>query len=1064
VLRRRLIVTDGVEITGARLRAKFHLFVPRIEDHRDEEAILAGLPHGHPVKIAFTGGGSVVLEPAGQPVLVVPVRGIRLRSCPTVSVLVSDDEGPGYGVAIRLPDDLVRLQNAWEAVQNGQSYDLSRFLEQYEVDLGRAAGRGLRRLLSARVDGIQAQVVTDPRIGPDQVGVGSRTAREIQKLLRRREPKVGPKLSQLTDLTGLTVLLQRFPVASHEGARWVTVVELPDRPNTAIYVNAADWNHRHGGDEDGDLGYIAVPHSSKFVSTTSVPAWPKLVLKNHEPVLDELIAAWTEKTEDEKVETVLNFFTKDCTGPLTYAMHCLVRAAAFGYARLKPTPELRREMLARVMRGVFQANGPLTEAVMDGRKTEGALPRFLKVVDALQDAVAGRPFSAEPFLPFLPEEEQLLLTAAIRASNSSLRSCRSTAYGRLVAAGGRLPDTAGRLIDDLLAAGISPRQMLDRLCDDALGIRFLELPLEEGGWEAGQACRLEEADTEEIEADIVRRNRVLLVPAGERSITAVLSSIRRAGHPLFQVLKIERREAGDLLVTARLRELWARREQRTWKVQLLLPEPGARRCGSDGHEQVMLSGSEPRFFRPRFLWTGQNVELQRFDGFLAEVVRDAVEGFSRRKGSFTDGEVTDLLNTLIRRGLNTLSAADPQQDLIRRAEYQVVVPSSGDLRVDWAEREKALTVLTNAGFDVVTTSKNRPGTLVTRSWKRGIPRYLFAANPLVPCLDLKRRVEMREIRLALPLSRPRPMRVKSQGSGLPGLLAQTVTELNVMVGDLIGLNLFEHEGEEFGHDTLCVTGSAVEKLTIARWEMAAGTVEEREEIIERLMEFGIGIDAIRCEEHVEALGDGMTVRRWTVTTECHITDCGKVKAAVGPFKGVMNLIPHRLFAVNPDGSRTEIDLVLPGTTVRKKKALDALLYMLAAKAGIREIDPDFNSRQLLEEIRDRLGERGLEANGRQTILVLHADGTEEVLGEAMTGVLPFYRPVQTGFSQLKVKTGEQGIKVQTHVMLMAGGVEYDIPNGVKDEFAHLVECRRQVKGICCEQGAPHPLEDELISA
>ena len=34
--------------------------------------------------------------------------------------------------------------------------------------------------------------------------------------------------------------------------------------------------------------------------------------------------------------------------PLTYTMHCLARAAAFEYARVKPTAEARREMLAEV--------------------------------------------------------------------------------------------------------------------------------------------------------------------------------------------------------------------------------------------------------------------------------------------------------------------------------------------------------------------------------------------------------------------------------------------------------------------------------------------------------------------------------------------------------------------------------------------------------------------------------------------------------------------------------------------------------------------------------------------
>jgi len=79
-------------------------------------------------------------------------------------------------------------------------------------------------------------------------------------------------------------------------------------------------------------------------------------------------------------------------------------------------------------------------------------------------------------------------------------------------------------------------------------------------------------------------------------------------------------------------------------------------------------------------------------------------------------------------------------------------------------------------------------------------------------------------------------------------------------------------------------------------------------------------------------------------------------------------------------------------------------------------------------------------------------------------VLPFYRPVQTGFSQFSVKTGEQGIKVQTHAMLMAGGMEFDIPAAVKAEFAQIVECRRQVKGLRYEGEPIDGIAEELVPA
>jgi len=85
----------------------------------------------------------------------------------------------------------------------------------------------------------------------------------------------------------------------------------------------------------------------------------------------------------------------------------------------------------------------------------------------------------------------------------------------------------------------------------------------------------------------------------------------------------------------------------------------------------------------------------------------------------------------------------------------------------------------------------------------------------------------------------------------------------------------------------------------------------------------VGIDAIEVERNLNLLGEGLSIDTFRVHVEAKITDHGKVKACVGPFKGVMNPIPHCLFALNPDGTRTEIDVILPGTTVRKKKALDA---------------------------------------------------------------------------------------------------------------------------------------------
>jgi len=47
---------------------------------------------------------------------------------------------------------------------------------------------------------------------------------------------------------------------------------------------------------------------------------------------------------------------------------------------------------------------------------------------------------------------------------------------------------------------------------------------------------------------------------------------------------------------------------------------------------------------------------------------------------------------------------------------------------------------------------------------------------------------------------------------------------------------------------------------------------------------------------------------------------------------------------------------------------------------------------------------------------------------------------------------------------MAGGVEFDIPEAVKAEFARSVECRREVKGLRYEREPIYRIEEELAPA
>jgi hypothetical protein len=1076
------LIGEAITRTRCKIRCKFWVPIPDVCDPADETAILKTLPADHPLKVALTGGGTVLLT-SKDGMQAFPVRKVNLRSLNIVPASLCDEDLATHGLAIRLPDDLARMVHAYEACHEGVDYKWKPFFNFYANDLGKESGRRLRRLLAARINGISGQVVTDVRCKRGEVMVAAKAAEKLLKTVQKQYPELN--ITTVEQMDGLRVLLQRFPVMGHKGCRWITLRIVKDRPSMLIYVNAIDWNKLHGGDEDGDLGYIGIPRNSsevKLVTVAQIAAWPNLVLKNHEPVIDLLLSDWVEKGNAEKVQTVTNFFTKDCIGPQTYMVTCLARAAAFEYSRGLTTAGERREGLGKITRGTFKANAPLAENTFDGRKEAGdALARFLTVVDAFQDAVAGKPFTVEPFLPFLENDEQRgLLAAVIKLAGGSLRSCRSTAYGTIVASGrkisgmvwdnraNQLVPRAGQIIDRLLTMGIQPEDMMDRLEDCAMGIRFIEMPRRDNTWMKGQVDDVTEdmdAELAEETGDEEETPGQLLVPTQVRGIQEILQSVQFDGVSVFTNLTVTKREEGDLLIEARLREAWRRGNQRTWKVEIGLPNPAASTdITPDGHKKVAMDGIEPRLFLPRFIWTGKNIEVQRFDSFLANVLAEAVGKVGARMGSLEAEEVSEELNMQIRRLLNELPTWVEMELPVRMAEFEVVVASTGEMKADWIEKEAALTVLAEHGYDVTTTSKNAPGTIVTKSWKRGIPRYLFAVNPMIPCLDLKRRPEGRERRLALKLFKPVAASVRSIGSKLPAVMQESQTELVCVVGDVLGYNLFvDEEGEEFSHDTGIVLEAGVEALALAQMEFSCASQEEVDDLTGRLLEAGIGIDAIEVERNLNLLGEGLSIDTFRVHVEAKITDLGKVKACIGPFKFVMNPIPHRLYAVNPDGTRTEIHVILPGTTVRKKKALDALLYMLAARAGITEIDPDFDPMALLLEIRVALRqqwtkkkpptEEQLERllNGMQPIVAVNPDGKEEMLGFAVVGVLPFYRPVQTGFSQFKVRTGEGGIKVQTHAMLMAGGVGFDIPHRLKEEFADIVSVRRKVKLMQCQE-------------
>jgi hypothetical protein len=322
-----------------------------------------------------------------------------------------------------------------------------------------------------------------------------------------------------------------------------------------------------------------------------------------------------------------------------------------------------------------------------------------------------------------------------------------------------------------------------------------------------------------------------------------------------------------------------------------------------------------------------------------------------------------------------------------------------------------------------------------------VARFIWSINPFANLLDAKRKVEPREIRKGLEFCNPITPPLKTKGSKVPAALAQVITTLNVAVMDLEGLNVFKgSDGEYFCFDTLLVTKSGVEKLKIKKLIFHADEEEQKNRIVQKLQAEGLQVEV---EELYESDGNGLHHMSFDIVAIGEIEDIGKIKSCVGPIKGVMNVAPFQLF----DADGKEIDIIVPHTTVVKKRALDAVNYMMAANAGLTEIDPD--NQPELEVIKKK---------------ITTEDGT--VLGEFISGPLPFFRPVQTGRCTTDIRTGANGIKVQYHTMIMAGGVDYhNTPEWVKQDFAQLIECRAAVKKEMAaralaaqEEEAPMPTE------
>jgi hypothetical protein len=1016
------IEPNEIEMTALqpRLKNQYLLVVPGVSDPSDLEAIRSRLLDSGPAPVAFRDGGIV---PMGG--FKIPVRKVELAELVIQSVQLDQEGLVSPAVAIRLPLDLARVQAAWERSVNAHDpnavdYDWELFFKQYREDLGQSAGRLLQNwVMATRLNGLMAQAVSDIRLRENEVGLGVKTARRLQKLLAQ---EVEPMIGELESIDGLLLILERFPTASSDGARECVLRVLADRPEEQVLVNPKTWQLLQGGDEDGDLAHIGLAGLVRFGESRKLELFPEITEFNGEPVLEQLVIGWKPATPEEAVARVMGMYIKDLVGLLHHTFHCVARAAAVNHA-IKYDPSEQKRRIRNVYTRIFdEIYFGLAENVFDAKKTDGSLTNLYGLAEGLQEGVDGGMLKPVCFAPFVPEEKRELLIGMLHLAGNSIGTTRQTGFGRLVAAGSKMPKSADRIIAAILDQGIPVDQVISRLQQDALGERLLILNRPRRN--NGGGSEFEEA-----------------VPGSDRSLDWRISESFTLLWRDKTVMKVVQRgndkNTGRPLIKLEIVPWWrvAQVDLPAWRVMIDLPI--TRVISRDGHAVVFLGGSE-RIFRP--VWTVDDhtgeVVLWDLERSLTEALKLAVAKLSNAKGRMSETRVENILQKTVRSWVNKLPLGGEKEQLIRRFQFEVDtrVPDDIGVQARWDVQEKILTHLSTRGFDVLSTSKNKPGAFVMKAGSDGLPSYLQAINPFARYLDGKRRVEPLEIRQSLDLFAPSPLSVSALGTKVPEVLQQSVVELNVAIFDC-NLNMFEDgKGGTFCHDTLIGCPSIIEKTALAGLDLVAEDEQEKDRIVAGLMEEGIGINAIEVVPESVSLGEGLWRTQFRITVRCMIEDIGKIKSTVGPIKGIPNVVLMQLFSRAADSSPLEqLDLIIPRDTVLRKKALDLVLYLLAQKKGVRQVDPTLS----LEELVALLGTEEL------TEIV---DETGRVLGRALVGKLPFFRPNQTGRSQFKLRGGKNGVRIHCHAQIMAG-VDFATPEFVNQEFVQIVAVLQQAAAL-----------------
>ena len=651
------------------------------------------------------------------------------------------------------------------------------------------------------------------------------------------------------------------------------------------------------------------------------------------------------------------------------------------------------------------------------------------------------------FREFLTEGQLDTLGKILREVNS-LADVRKTAVGRITAAGSMPLPGVMEVVDNL--SGLDPNNMLQALADDANGTAVFILP---------------ERENQKEKKRKKNSKKKPLVFAANGDGTQFVQQVHCNGEPIIVGEVREERDKENIrTLIFRIMPVWlfdGKGERYTWNIRLQIPHLKMRTL--DGHANVGFPERQARFFRPRYIWENNQLSLQLVNAYFQEAIVAELKELPSRvsaRSKSSGKQVEEMLNRAVARALVALPMQEEMADLVMRFEFEVVIRGAKTITEKWRMREMALKELVGT-HNINCTSKNHPGDIITKKGPGGVPPFVLAINPFGYYTDPKRLPEMREIKKCLELAYPTALSVKALGVGVPDVLSNRVRELNVAVFDC-PYNYHDGStmGDDFCHDTLLGLPPFMEKMKILKQRFEFTDPEELEEMKTRLAEMGIFSDSIEETAIRRDLDNGMFINIWRLDVIMNKEDLGKVKS-IGALKGVPYLMTFRLYAIEPDGTRKELDLVIPEATFRKKKCLDATLYMMAVKAGVKEVDASTMSEEglldLVQSLAEPMKENGYRMDLKQEVVIVFEDGTEDSLGEVTVGVLPFYRPVQTGFGQFRDRGMRNGINIHLHDLQMVS-VTHDLSRQSKRRFAQLVQAIREVEKTTFEDKPDWSLE------